>query len=305
MAHEHRHHDKTTYYLEQFSTIIVCAALGVVMILLWSYNVLGIFLDPKFHDPVLWGGIALLVLVAVRMIALWLEAKSPEAQGNGCGHDHEDCHDHEHAHGHEHAHEHEHVHVHEHGNEHEHIHGVPAQGVETAVVNGDADDAADCGHDHGWAPWRYAVLILPVVLFLMHMPWPDPPDQPEQQNVVPLHLTEAADAANSEQTRAYWRGRMQNESVRLKGKLENPYPGDRHFAFVRLRMTCCFADAYGEPVNLRVDSPKPLNLAKLKGSWVKVIGKLDFDKRSDGQYISVVKAEIVTGIPTPANQFEN
>src|SRR5260370_42161036 len=26
------------------------------------------------------------------------------------------------------------------------------------------------GHDHGWAPWRSALLILPVVLFLLGLP---------------------------------------------------------------------------------------------------------------------------------------
>src|ERR1700730_17347465 len=108
MAHVHAH-DRSSYYLEQIWTIATCGALGVVMILLWEYKVLPIFLDPKFHDPVLWGGVALLVLVAIRITALWRAVGQTVA-----GHSH--SHAEGHAHGHEHGpgcdhHDHDHDHV--------------------------------------------------------------------------------------------------------------------------------------------------------------------------------------------------
>ena len=30
-----------------------------------------------------------------------------------------------------------------------------------------ADDCGHEGHDHGWAPWRYAVLLLPVAIYFV------------------------------------------------------------------------------------------------------------------------------------------
>ena len=78
------------------------------------------------------------------------------------------------------------------------------------------------------------------------------------------------------------------------------------FQFVRLRMTCCYADAYPEPVKIIVESSRPVDLDKLKDRWVKVIGKLDYrTMRGSDRYVTVMKAESVKAIPTPANQFDN
>ncbi len=167
MAHDHHHsEDTSTYYLEQLCTIGVCGALGVVCVLLWSQGKLGRILNSKFFLPVLAGGIALLVLAAIRAVIVWLQT-GPAAQAHT--HEHGDCeHDHAHDHGgcsHDHGHEHHHHHehaitagapapvVHE-EHEHEHVHHA----------------AADCGHDHGWSPWRYAVLLFPLLLFFWNLP---------------------------------------------------------------------------------------------------------------------------------------
>jgi hypothetical protein len=285
MAHVHDH-DRRTYYLDQLWTIAICGAFGVVMILLKVYNVLSIFLDAKFHEPVVWGAVALLILVVIRATALWVEVGQTKAE-NTHNHDHEHDHGHEHRHDHDHGHEHHHDHDHDHEHAHEHEHNA-----------GD-----DHGHEHGFAPWRYAVLLLPIVLFLMKMPWPDPPEEVEE-NVIPMRLSVAEQSAELEQQRELMKKDMETKSVRLRGKFTNPWPSDRLFGFLKLKITCCYADAYGEPAKIIVESPKSLDMNKLKGGWVKVKGKLDY-RQMGGQYVTVVKAETVQPIKTPANQFDN
>lgn len=178
MAHDHHHHDDpTSYFAEQVSTIGICGAVGMVAILMWWHRTLDLILAPKFHPFVLGGGIILVLLVTVRAIAVWQLAGATKRNGaHDHDHDHHNDHDHEHAHahhhdhghacahehgacGHDHAHEHEHTH-HDHG--HEHTHAC-------------THDQGDCGHDHAhhdhaWNPWRYAVLLLPVVLYFLNLP---------------------------------------------------------------------------------------------------------------------------------------
>jgi hypothetical protein len=312
MAHVHSHEDRT-YYLEQFWTIGTCGALGVVMILLWWYNVLAIFLDPKFHQPVVWGGIALLVLVAVRAVALWVAVARHRVVH---GHTHEDfeepeepCHEHDCGHDHDHEHEHAHaaadaldgtpeaaVHAHDHAQDHAHEH---------AHAHAGHDHGHDHGHEHGWQPWRYAVLLIPTVLFLMQIPWPQP-EEPPEENVYPVKLKYAEESADDSTKRENLVERMKTNTIRLKGRFA-PVSGDnRRFQFARLRMTCCFADAYAEPVSILVESPEPLPLEEWRNRWVKVLGKVEWQPLGEnGKPITVVKATRVVPIRTPANQFDN
>jgi uncharacterized membrane protein YcgQ (UPF0703/DUF1980 family) len=144
MGHDHHHGgDVSTYYVEQLCTIGVCGAFGAVAIMLYSRNTLRIFLDPKFHPFVLGAGIALLVMVAIRAVSVWQTA------GGAADHNHDHCHGHDCSHDHEHDH---HDHDHEQGHDHAHVH------------------SHDHGHDHSWNPWRYAVLLLPIVLFFLNLP---------------------------------------------------------------------------------------------------------------------------------------
>jgi hypothetical protein len=311
MAHDHHHEHNGAYFLEQLWTIGTCGALGVVMILLWWYGVLSIFLDSKFHDPVLWGGIALLVLVGVRVAALWPEVARRRAHahshaeddhGHDHGHDHDHRHDHDHGHDHGHDHDHAHDHGHDH-HEHTHAHDADELAIRAELAEHGHDHGDDHGHEHGWAPWRYAVLLLPVVLFLMHLPWPQA-EEPVEKDVMAVKLTEAEQSAETPQSREYWKQQMTKYSVRLKGKCETPWTDEHLLGLVRLKMTCCFADAYGEPVKIMIRSQKPLDQAKIKGKWVKVIGKMDYMPTKDG-YVTVVKEATVKPISTPANQFDN
>jgi hypothetical protein len=150
----HHHADERSYLAEQVSTLIICAMLGGVSIMLYAQNQLRFILAPKFFLPVLLGGIAILVLVAVRTIAL-LGGRGRVSQTGPHDHDHDCCCDHDHDHGHHHeematvalelAPEHSHAHE-----NHDHHH--------------------DHGHDHGWQPWRYIALLLPIVLYGLNLP---------------------------------------------------------------------------------------------------------------------------------------
>jgi hypothetical protein len=159
MGHTHGE-DRSTYYMEQLSTIAVCGLLGGVAVMLYYQNILRFMLVEKMHIYVFWSGIALLGLVVLRAIGLWLSL-SPAASNHNSEPGHEHCHDH---HGHSHSHSHSHNES-EHGPvpvaghlncEHEHEHG--------------AGHTHDCGHEHSWNPGRYIVLLLPIVLYFLHLP---------------------------------------------------------------------------------------------------------------------------------------
>src|SRR5262249_4933170 len=134
-SHDHSHGD---HRLEQICTLIICALLGLVCILSYQRNTLGLLLAPQFHVPVLVGGIALLVLVAVSAVMSLVTSRTHSHNGESCdghgdcGHNHGEA-GHEHHH-HEHGHTHDHGHGHSHTHSHEHAH---ACGHEHA-----------CGHDH-------------------------------------------------------------------------------------------------------------------------------------------------------------
>jgi hypothetical protein len=295
MGHDHSH-EGNAYYLEQLWTIATCGALGIVMILLWQYQVLAIFLTPTFHGPVLWGGIALLVLVAIRMVSLWFTV-SAARRATAQEHDHSaaGAHDHGHTHGPDCDHTHDH-HDHVHGPDCDHEHGSD----QPPHVH-----AHDHGHDHehGWAPWRYAVLLLPIVLFLMKLPWPQN-DEPVDKGTIEAKLADIEASAEDQSQREFWKEKSQTTSVYLRGKL-GPIRNDREFGIGRLKMTCCFADAYPEPARIIIQAVKPVDkLEELNGKWVKVIGKVDYIKGASG-FFPVVFASEVKKIATPSNQFNN
>ena len=176
-GHSHSHgvgDDATAYFMDQLFAIAVCGALACVTLVLWQSGLLGRMLHPKFHPLVLAGGLVLLVLVTLRAIAVWLEAGqlSNVGQGSGvasqgtpdkhalesntCTHDHS-SHDGE-LHTHSHSHSHAHSHSHGHGEECNH----PDASLASQPI---VDEHA--GHSHGWAPWRYIVLLLPILLYFL------------------------------------------------------------------------------------------------------------------------------------------
>lgn len=144
----HTHEDTENYFLDQIFTIALCGALGAIAILLFvRRKMLTLILDARFHPYILAGGITLLLLVLIRALAVWkLAGQVAPAHAHTHDHHHHHEHGHEHDHAHSHDHHHDHAHDHVHAGEHDH------------------------GHDHGWSPWRYTVLMLPVVLYFLNLP---------------------------------------------------------------------------------------------------------------------------------------
>ncbi len=209
MAHSHAHHDPRQFYEEQLLTIGACGAFAGVSLVLWATGALGIFLAAKFHLWVLLGAAALFAMTVYNGIAVWRSAGKAKPHDHDHDHDHGHSHDHDHAHGngHDHCHDHDHdhdqggcghdhhhdhVHAHDHGHSHDHDHehahaetavrtaaagALPATAVRQdapAVAAAPApahdDGHGHDGHDHGYAPWRYGVLLLPVAIYLVVPP---------------------------------------------------------------------------------------------------------------------------------------
>jgi hypothetical protein len=158
MAHTHAE-DRTAYYMEQLCTIAVCGLLGGVAVMLYVQGIVRFMLADYLHIYVLWSGIALLALVALRALGLW---HSVGTSAPNLNHEHEHCHDHDHNHGEFHGHAHyeeeepNNKQVHDCGHEHDHEHS--------------AGHTHDCGHEHSWNPGRYILLLLPIVLYFLHLP---------------------------------------------------------------------------------------------------------------------------------------
>jgi uncharacterized membrane protein YraQ (UPF0718 family) len=167
-SHSHAHdEDRSSYYLDQLFMIGVCGALAGVTIMLWQSGVLNTMLHQKFHIWVALGGISLLAIVFLRAVAIWRsvdEQEEPHEHGPGCSHDH--------------------------GPEHHPGGGSGPTAVQPAPGGGGAalalvpapthshahshshSHSHGDGHDHGWAPWRYVVLLLPVVLYFLVLSQP-------------------------------------------------------------------------------------------------------------------------------------
>ncbi|MSQ93576.1 MAG: hypothetical protein EXR98_03360 [Gemmataceae bacterium] len=150
-------------------------------------------LDQQFHPYVLLTGIGLTLIAFTRGWILWQQSRDPSFRKP---HDHGHAHDHDHDHPHEHKHPapaktplelavvpapahvhgpacgHEHAPGeacgHDHSHEHSHEHHAHEHHIGKAHVEPDHDEAAD--HDHGWAPWRYVVILVPIILFLLGLP---------------------------------------------------------------------------------------------------------------------------------------
>jgi uncharacterized repeat protein (TIGR03943 family) len=297
MAHDHSHGDRSAYYLNQLFTIAVCGALGAVAVLLWSGGKLSLMLHPKFFSWVLFGGLTLLALVFIRAVAVWRSVDEPQHTHDHehCGHDHVAC-DHEHEHG--------HSHDHDHGHDH------------------------DPEHDHGWAPWRYVVLLLPVVLYFLNLPnqgfTADAGGDPLQGMTLNAPTTlrekgalgevgfaELQQASLTESTREYYEGK----TIALTGQYAE-YDSKR-FTLRRYKMACCAADAVPLNAVIMVDpkSEAKIDPDKFRNQWVRVKGLVHFFQKPGGNefvtalvlYPSKEKplGEFIEVIPPPTNPFLN
>ena len=245
------------------------------------------------------------------------------AHGNGHGHDHAHCdhhhHDHDHAdghcdhdHGHGHTHAHAHAHSHAHAREHTHaetaVQAAPAGGavaptgvhtqaaaVPAAAAPAPAHDHGHGhdGHSHGWAPWRYAVLLLPVAIYFV-VPLEALSSTGGKaidvdasrlaggvqvaKDVSDISFQQLELASLYPENRAYYEKR----TVRLVGQY---VPKDaRMFTLRRFKISCCAADAVPLNAVIVVDpnSKATLDESRLQGKWVQVTGVVQFLPRADG-----------------------
>lgn len=164
MAHVHDDQDGS-YYLEQLCNIGVAGAFGGVAIMLYKRDMLTLLAKP-FRPYVLWAGIVLTILVAIRAVIVWL-AVGKKTSAPAAEHGHEHC-------GHSHAHEHKADCGHAHDHEHEHGHCRHDHAQTSACGEGHhhdhGHDHEDHGHSHSWSPWRYAILLLPITLYFLNLP---------------------------------------------------------------------------------------------------------------------------------------
>lgn len=302
MAHDHHHHDEGNYYVEQLCTIGVCGALAGVAIVLWYRDYLEPdkhlgFLHPNFRLPLLLGGIALLVLVAIRAVVVWVASGRRAAHV----HNHDHAHDHHHEHGEACGHHHHHEHGpgcgHDHDHAHEHTHAP-------------AGHTHDHGHSHGWGPWRYSLLLFPIMLFFLNLPPAGfnylhggtmrlddiKPEVVENRGAVGREMTfmELTGAADNPDRRATLLGK----TIEVKGQVSQS-GGDQQFVLVRMRITCCGADAIPlqVPVFIKPKDPKSqekLNIDALASKWVRVTGQIQFVSRKvkgGEQWMLVVVAQ--------------
>jgi hypothetical protein len=318
--------------MEQLCSIGISAALGGVCIVMYqqslgkaqSESMLGRLLDANFHWPVLAAGIVLVLTAVVRGVGLWSEvgrrttAPVP-AHGPDC------CHGHAHSdepepilsiqtkpapahlhgpdcnHGHEHGTEcdHDHDHHHEHEHDHQHHHSLPD----------------DHGHDHGWNPWRYAILLIPLTLFFLNLPsevfgvdgiehnlarW-DLANNDFDEN---LKTTGEVNLGFKELEQAAYLPARQAELKGKTGVLKGQFmPGSTPTTcrLVRLKMTCCAADAI--PLDVRIISKEPFTDLQA-GQWVEVKGVIDFRSVKGADEVKpVLQLLSITKIPPETNPY--
>jgi hypothetical protein len=320
-AHHHHTHENAedTYYLDQLCMVALSAAFGGICLALyfWQLDMLKLMLGPQFHTFILGSGVVLLVLAVVRGAILWVQVgkTSPHSHDHlhedhdleahptvhafgatatvhhephqhdhaSCGHDHGTCGlDHDHGH---HHHDHPHEHVHHHG-DHDH---------------------AD--HDHSWAPWRYVVLLIPIVLFLLGLPNKGPkvgaatvdlsedlirqakasasllamgPPSLSQVGMLPgvfrprntgkamkIDFRTLEGAAANENLRRNWQGKR----VTVLGQFVPDRKSNKVFFLARFKMQCCAGDAV--QLNVPILADESINVANAN-DWVKVTGEVEF-----------------------------
>jgi hypothetical protein len=275
----HHHHGGGEYFLEQLLTIGICGAFAVVAVMIVRSGMIANILVPAFFPWVFWGGIALLALTVVRMVALW-RATAP-------AHDHH----HEQAHGHEHA----------PGCDH-----GEACGHDHAGHHHPAHDHAD--HAHGSIFWRVVVLMFPIALFCMGLPSKGYSQERidkmlgETANlqlkdvvskggpVLPLTFSDLNASALDPDSRASYEG----STVRIKGQIKKE--SDKKFTLYYLKMTCCAADMV--PLKAVIESDDSLGPIN-SGEWREVTGVLQFAQDSKTrQFMPVVKTQVKYIQPT-------
>jgi hypothetical protein len=320
MSHDHAH-DTDTYYLDQLCMIGITGAFAGICLTLYFFNteMLGVLLQEQFHIYILLVGIALTFMVLVRAVVLW-QVAGQKAPSHNHEHEHENCgHDHDHGH---------HHHDHDHNcHHHNHDHAESAsQPVAVATMALPMVDHSHDDHDHSWAPWRYVILLVPLMLYLLGLPTralPLTTDNAIDVSQETAQLSRLVGGGTTPLAQAAFAGAMtlqgddaadlspavpiefkQLEQLAFDPNLRRaydqkkvqvvgqyvPYPNsDRAFSLSRLRIQCCAADAVqiNVPILCR-ESVKGFS----KEDWVRVTGRIEFREQQGrpGIYRTVLVA---------------
>jgi hypothetical protein len=151
---------------------------------------------------------------------------------------------------------------------------------------------------HQWAPWRYIVLLVPVVFYLLGLPTAAstensrPCDNPLWQLSLPWEFEEfVLDAENTQFWEAArtkeWRAHYEGKLVRVEGQYSRGRDS-RSFWLVRWKVRL------EEPYLLRVElDPRCDEILPHypTGQWLRVTGQVDFQEVSGkpGSYIAVIR----------------
>lgn len=302
MAHEHSHGQPGgSYYLDQVFTILMCGALGLAGVSMYfNTKLLERIVVPAFYVPILVGGLAVVALVVVRMVAVWRlsgvgaaktapAAEIKTAQAHSHGHEHSHAHEHSHSHGHDRSHAHDENCGHDH-------------------AAGPTDDDGHGDHDHSWTPVRYMVLALPVFLFILGEPRRNFASadvargtsgtlqlsakrqglatlvggpaltrvlkkSDVEQRTIELRFNELVEAAAVRQRQE----QLEGDIGLLRGQFF-PIPGnDTEFTLFRVDKTCCYSDA--RILETRIASPVSVQgLGLQEGDWIRVRGVISFER---------------------------
>jgi uncharacterized membrane protein YcgQ (UPF0703/DUF1980 family) len=328
------------YFTEQLLTILVSGALGFVGIQMYLNGMLDYILAPQFHTAVLVGSIGVLVLVALRAIAVWREAGELQPVDDmACKENH----------------------VHTAACNHP-LPGLPG------APNTDANLVDDHGHSHdmSWVFARMLILVFPIALFALGVPnsgFSKAGQLDRLKNEMSLNLDpKALEAAAKDPTTVVTKdtevqpdGTKVRELKTAKGmKIREITPssggepkyvvmpgegtemrfndlteaaldadkrrgyegqtaimegrfrrlGDKEFTLFRMRMTCCGADAV--PLKVRIIAPQAMSKFN-DFDWVRVKGVIQFIK-APGQerYTPVIVLPDITDVQ-PAqlkNEYE-
>jgi hypothetical protein len=185
-------------------------------------------------------------------------------------------------------------------------------GARTLFLWSSAGRHHDCVHEHGWRPWRYIVLCLPIMLFFLGLPNQGfssakaiEVEESELNikdrggNVIHLDFRDLERWAFDEAKREWSEGR----TGMIQGQFA-PGKSSHTFALFRDKIISCPCDR----IRIYVAVLSPDGVGQFKsGSWVQATGQIQYRKRMDrDEYVPVLKlrsqADIVS-IPPDDDPF--
>lgn len=260
MAHEHHHGESSSeYYVEQLFTILVVGALGIVAIQMYRTEMLRFVLAEQFHIPVLIGGIAILLLVALRAVAIWRES------GKQAVHDHH--HDHSH-------------------DDHGHSHDLSWAFARLLILVFPVALFLLGVPNAGFSQEHIEKLLGKEKSIEGQVKFDE--DKRASGSVTEMRFNDLNNAAYDPGKRESLAGQF----VTMRGQLERM--GDKEFRLFTQKMTCCAADT----VLLKVRMITKQSLSGFNnGEWVQVQGQIQFVHEPDSnRYIPVLKVPDLTDI---------